>query len=170
MRNTFDYFDGDAYLTHHGIKGMKWGIRRYQNPDGTLTEEGKKRYYNDDGSLTKAGEKENNKRAEDAAQNWYKAYNSAAERFNEKIDDINERHDGGERGEKYGMDKWGNVDYHSNIGQKYIKELDTTWRSIYTEELKKQFKPSLTTGYEWVSNVPQMDSFSIHLLAKNKQR
>ena len=31
-------------LYHHGIKGQKWGIRRYQNPDGTLTEEGKKRY------------------------------------------------------------------------------------------------------------------------------
>ena len=31
-------------LTHHGIKGQKWGIRRYQNPDGTLTEEGLARY------------------------------------------------------------------------------------------------------------------------------
>ena len=29
---------------HHGILGQKWGIRRYQNPDGTLTEAGKKRY------------------------------------------------------------------------------------------------------------------------------
>ena len=34
---------GDS-LTHHGIKGQKWGIRRFQNPDGTLTAEGKRRY------------------------------------------------------------------------------------------------------------------------------
>lgn len=31
-------------LYHHGTKGQKWGIRRYQNPDGSLTEEGRKRY------------------------------------------------------------------------------------------------------------------------------
>lgn len=31
-------------LTHHGILGMKWGVRRYQNKDGTLTAAGKKRY------------------------------------------------------------------------------------------------------------------------------
>lgn len=31
-------------LQHHGIPGMKWGIRRYQNKDGSLTAAGKKRY------------------------------------------------------------------------------------------------------------------------------
>lgn len=31
-------------LYHHGIKGQKWGVRRFQNPDGTLTEAGKRRY------------------------------------------------------------------------------------------------------------------------------
>ena len=40
MRNDFE----SNYLMHHGILGMKWGIRRYQNKDGSLTEEGKKRY------------------------------------------------------------------------------------------------------------------------------
>ena len=31
-------------LMHYGVLGMKWGVRRYQNPDGTLTEAGKARY------------------------------------------------------------------------------------------------------------------------------
>ena len=30
-------------LCHHGILGMKWGVRRYQNKDGSLTSAGKKR-------------------------------------------------------------------------------------------------------------------------------
>lgn len=34
----------DNYLAHFGIKGQKWGIRRFQNEDGTLTDAGKKRY------------------------------------------------------------------------------------------------------------------------------
>ena len=32
-----------AYLAHHGIKGQRWGVRRFQNPDGSLTEKGKRR-------------------------------------------------------------------------------------------------------------------------------
>lgn len=35
------------YLSHHGILGQRWGIRRYQRKDGTLTTAGKKRYRND---------------------------------------------------------------------------------------------------------------------------
>ena len=33
-------------LYHHGIKGQKWGVRRFQNPDGSLTEVGQRRYGN----------------------------------------------------------------------------------------------------------------------------
>lgn len=63
-------------LAHFGTLGMKWGVRKYQNADGSLTPAGKERYYvkktkkgnevirrrigarkyiNDDGSFTKAG-------------------------------------------------------------------------------------------------------------------
>ena len=36
-------FDDTEYIEHHGIKGQKWGVRRYQNEDGSLTSAGKKR-------------------------------------------------------------------------------------------------------------------------------
>ena len=40
MRNDFC----SNYLVHHGIYGQKWGIRRFQNPDGSLTPAGRERY------------------------------------------------------------------------------------------------------------------------------
>lgn len=45
------------YLMHHGVKGMKWGVRRYQNPDGSLTDAGRRKYLTESGGLTKAGYK-----------------------------------------------------------------------------------------------------------------
>jgi hypothetical protein len=41
-RKVYYYYGEELY--HHGIQGQKWGVRRYQNEDGTLTDKGKKRY------------------------------------------------------------------------------------------------------------------------------
>lgn len=60
-------------LYHHGIEGQKWGIRRYQNPDGTLTEKGKKHY-------AKLDLKWSNK-------NYNKIYNSTFKKSKQELDD-----------------------------------------------------------------------------------
>ena len=55
-----DYSDS---LAHHGIKGQKWGIRRYQNSDGSLTPEGYRHWGFDPatGRQTRAGKSEHTK-------------------------------------------------------------------------------------------------------------
>lgn len=50
-------FANENEFYHWGIKGMKWGVRRYQNPDGSLTAAGRKRYTDKDGNLNTAGKK-----------------------------------------------------------------------------------------------------------------
>lgn len=57
----------DNYLAHFGIKGQRWGIRRFQNEDGTLTAEGKERYLktNDESSKEKAAQTGAKKAASD---------------------------------------------------------------------------------------------------------
>lgn len=62
-----------SYLQHSGIKGQKWGVRRFQNEDGTLTEEGKQRYgYYDRADGTKDYARLQ-KDAKKDAQEWARA-------------------------------------------------------------------------------------------------
>lgn len=53
MSNFYVVPYDDLYLAHHGIKGQKWGVRRFQNPDGSLTEAGKRRVGRLDKKLSK---------------------------------------------------------------------------------------------------------------------
>lgn len=84
-------------LYHHGVKGMKWGVRRYQNKDGSLTPAGKKRYYDTpalrsqkaDRDTAKAAMKKSERDLDKAARRYElipttqrrKEYEKASERY-----------------------------------------------------------------------------------------
>lgn len=55
-RDFLAEYSGEC-LYHHGIMGQKWGVRRFQNKDGSLTEAGRKRYLNESGELNDKGKK-----------------------------------------------------------------------------------------------------------------
>lgn len=62
-------------LYHYGVKGMKWGVRRYQNADGTLTSKGKARQA----KQTKKAQKKWDK---NASRHWIEGYNKAVDYSN----------------------------------------------------------------------------------------
>ena len=67
--------DTTSELAHHGILGMKWGVRRYQNEDGSLTSAGRIRYYG------AGGDRKGYYREKGAAKRYKDTMNEATRRY-----------------------------------------------------------------------------------------
>ena len=78
--------NNELELQHWGIKGMKWGVRRYQNKDGSLTPAGKKRYLdiNDsDSDVTKKAKEDYNNMSD---QEFMRKYQVSKDRYAKRVD------------------------------------------------------------------------------------
>lgn len=138
---TFDSFGGVA-LSHYGILGQKWGIRRFQNPDGTLTSEGRKRakaeYKADNKKAFELGKKATitGKALKRATKKLSKAnYKNAAKRsavfkkiqkdYDDLMSEIQAHHD--ELQKKYGKEAVKDIKYGKDG---FIKERVLTGKQI----------------------------------------
>ena len=78
-------------LYHHGVKGMKWGVRKYQNSDGTLTDIGKNKVSKEYRKYLNKASKDINK---GYSKRYRKAYNEAANEMNNgKAEQYNKEYD-----------------------------------------------------------------------------
>lgn len=111
----------NIYLTHHGIKGQKWGIRRFQQKDGSLTQAGRKRY----GSSTYEAWVENRKKkAQERAK--ARAASEAAKR---------------EREEAKRKEKVANAYRKKSAGEMTDEELTSAINRARLEDAYRQLRP-----------------------------
>lgn len=106
-----------AELYHHGIKGQKWGVRRYQNEDGTLTAAGQKKYGGMYKKAMVAYQKDRNKVKNKL---YVDSYNKTTDEYNSgKIAEYNKKHSPSD------------PDYQS----KYFEQFESDWKQNYNRSV-----------------------------------
>lgn len=131
---TFN-LDDNNYLAHFGVEGMHWGIRRYQNPDGTLTALGRQRYGSDNEEYTSAHQKR-----------------SVRSMSTKEIQDANKRLQAEEQYKKLTDSQVKKIITGAAVG---------ALSGILVSQLTKRGNKAFDSGFEWLKNHPIEDGIKI---------
>lgn len=142
----------ETYLAHHGIKGMRWGVRRYQNPDGTLTDAGKKRVSKKYSRLMKRAVQNVN---DNSRHLYVEGYNRAVDKMNNSvIKKYNEEYD-----KKLG-DKAEGHDYFND--KEYNEGYEKLWNNILSESVNQVMKEHLAGDRNVKKAIQLVDKYSMY--------
>ena len=135
-------------LYHHGIKGMKWGVRRYQNKDGSLTAAGMKRIskqYKQNAQVV-------SKRLAKGYQDMYiNAYNKSADYMNSGVTEKFNESQRKKYGENY-MDRDGYVsDYEKLFDKVFTENLNKSLHDFYSNDEYYKKSKELVDKYHMTS-------------------
>lgn len=138
----------DYELYHHGIKGMKWGVRRYQNKDGSLTDAGQKRYDRD--KRENSGKKKGDKVGAADPDRWVREdltrSRKLADESSSLTNKIREANDRGMRNQPKAK-----MDLSSMTDQQMRNEIN---RALLERQYNDMFAPQKSKrGREYVSKV-----------------
>jgi hypothetical protein len=136
-------------LYHWGVKGMKWGVRRYQNKDGTLTAAGKKRMYREQFDMESKERKEQRKYTADTNR-WVKEDMERTKRLTDSSKQLtNELKNANEKSIKNAKRK------QMDLSQMSDKELrDQINRAFLEKQYNDMFNPpQVSKGREYAGKV-----------------
>ena len=146
-------------LTHHGIKGMRWGHRRYQNKDGSLTELGKKRMYREQFDMEGKDSGEKKKYVADVdrwvrddmtnAKNIANEGSSAANRL-KNISDTASRRSLEKRKSQMNLDSMSDKELRDRINREL---LERQYRDVFTPKNTSKGKEYLDTVLDYAGPI-----------------
>lgn len=147
-------------LKHYGIQGQKWGVRRFENYDGTLTPEGKERYGIGDGK--RPTDKQITNYKGDRVK-YYKSIDKRVKRYDELVRKANALAD------KYDFDRddggGGSTPAASRAGKKYMKYWEEAEELI--EQASKDIEAKVNKEVIDVYGKERIDSYKFNQDVKN---